>query len=117
MMAALELLRDVERANGAAIAELYDRATVACMASGSCALHLHTLERFAECLAYRAMDDGVSWEDDHGELGAPIVPHYGDAATCELMHYAGDRCHKQTRRTRCRECGHYNPLRMKCSHC
>lgn len=107
------LVGKIEQANGKSIACLL---ADACRADGvafppDSAYH----ERFGVCLAFEAMGDGVSWEDDHAAfpIEIPLVEE------CELRIHADETC-EDDGRPQNPECGHYfNPKRgdFKCREC
>ena len=61
--------------------------------------HDDTALRFGECLAWRAMGAGVSWEDDHAAFMLPTYPpremKFPHFENYELQLYAGETCKEE----------------------
>lgn len=98
--AAHRVLGRIEKKIGLHVAVLFHKA---CEADGlldsddSSDPHGELANRFGWCLAYAAMGEGVSWEDDHEpfpELSDADLYGCEDAGgvTCDLQDYAADNC-------------------------
>jgi hypothetical protein len=85
-----KVANQIEAASGTTLPELYAIAEaedeIACISAPS---RRSGPERFGNCLAFQAMDDGVSWEDDHAPVPGLMVPHVEDY---EIRYLADEQC-------------------------